>query len=69
MPRKRRGWQKGACYHITHRCHNREFLFHSGRIVFTVIFISLFIVQNSLFLYPPMDQSPAIHRSRVFLRR
>lgn len=27
MPRKRRGWQPGACYHITHRCHNREFLF------------------------------------------
>jgi REP-associated tyrosine transposase len=31
MPRKRRGWQKGACYHITHRCHNREFLFHYAK--------------------------------------
>lgn len=27
MPRKRRGWEAGACYHITHRCLNREFLF------------------------------------------
>jgi REP-associated tyrosine transposase len=31
MPRKRRGWQPGACYHITHRCHNREFLFHYAK--------------------------------------
>ena len=28
MPRRKRGWIDGACYHITHRCHNREFLFH-----------------------------------------
>jgi len=27
MPRRKRGWIDGACYHITHRCHNREFLF------------------------------------------
>jgi putative transposase len=27
MPRKRRGWEAVACYHITHRCHNRQFLF------------------------------------------
>ena len=27
MPRRKRGWIDNACYHITHRCHNREFLF------------------------------------------
>jgi len=27
MPRRKRGWIDGACYHITHRCYNREFLF------------------------------------------
>ncbi len=26
MPRKRRNWIDGACYHITHRCHERQFL-------------------------------------------
>jgi putative transposase len=28
MPRRKRGWLDGACYHITHRCNNQEFLFH-----------------------------------------
>ena len=28
MPRRKRGWIDNACYHITHRCHNKEFLFH-----------------------------------------
>ena len=27
MPRRKRGWIDNACYHITHRCHNRKFLF------------------------------------------
>ncbi|MEA2012059.1 MAG: transposase [Verrucomicrobiota bacterium] len=27
MPRRKRNWQKRACYHITHRCHDREFRF------------------------------------------
>ncbi len=27
MPRRRRGWLDKACYHVTHRCHKREFLF------------------------------------------
>lgn len=27
MPRRKRGWLDNACYHITHRCHEREFLF------------------------------------------
>lgn len=27
MPRRRRGWEAWGCYHITHRCHEREFLF------------------------------------------
>ena len=27
MPRRKRGWIDNACYHITHRCHNRVFLF------------------------------------------
>ncbi|MBT7304059.1 MAG: hypothetical protein HN849_31285 [Victivallales bacterium] len=27
MPRRRRCWERQACYHITHRCHNREFRF------------------------------------------
>ena len=31
MPRKRRGWEPGACYHITHRCHDREFLFRFSK--------------------------------------
>lgn len=26
MPRANRYWVKGAAYHLTHRCHNREFL-------------------------------------------
>ena len=26
MPRRRRGFLDHACYHITHRCHKREFL-------------------------------------------
>lgn len=31
MARRRRNWVDGACYHITHRCHNREFLFRFGK--------------------------------------
>ena len=31
MPRKRRGWEPSACYHITHRCHNRKFLFRFSK--------------------------------------
>lgn len=27
MPRRRRGLKDHSCYHITHRCHKREFLF------------------------------------------
>ena len=27
MARRKRGWIDNACYHITHRCHNRKFLF------------------------------------------
>ena len=27
MPRRRRGLKDLSCYHITHRCHKREFLF------------------------------------------
>ncbi len=27
MSRRRRGWLNDACYHITHRCHEREFYF------------------------------------------
>ena len=27
MLRRKRGWFDNACYHITHRCHNRGFLF------------------------------------------
>jgi putative transposase len=27
MPRRKRCWINNGCYHITHRCHNREFLF------------------------------------------
>lgn len=27
MPRANRYWVNGAAYHLTHRCHNREFLF------------------------------------------
>ena len=26
MPRRKRAWIDDACYHITHRCHEREFL-------------------------------------------
>jgi len=27
MPRRRRAWERQACYHITHRCHDREYRF------------------------------------------
>jgi putative transposase len=27
MARRKRNWVDGACYHITHRCHGRKFLF------------------------------------------
>ena len=27
MPRRKRNWDNHACYHITHRCHERRFLF------------------------------------------
>ncbi len=26
MPRQPRRWREDACYHVTHRCHEREFL-------------------------------------------
>lgn len=26
MPRRRRGWINNACYHVTHRCHGKNFL-------------------------------------------
>jgi putative transposase len=31
MPRRRRGFLDHACYHITHRCHRREFLLKFAR--------------------------------------
>ena len=31
MPRRPRGWIDHACYHITHRCHEREFLFRFSK--------------------------------------
>ena len=31
MPRRRRGWIDNACYHITHRCHERKFLFRFSK--------------------------------------
>ncbi len=31
MPRHRRGLKDHSCYHITHRCHKREFLFKFAR--------------------------------------
>ncbi len=27
MPRRRRGLLDRTCYHVTHRCHKREFIF------------------------------------------
>ena len=31
MPRASRYWVKGAAYHLTHRCHNRDFLLRFAR--------------------------------------
>ena len=31
MPRRPRGWIDHACYHITHRCHGRKFLFRFAK--------------------------------------
>ena len=31
MPRRRRGLKDRCCYHVTHRCHKREFLFRFAR--------------------------------------
>jgi putative transposase len=31
MPRRRRGLRDHCCYHVTHRCHKREFLFKFAR--------------------------------------
>jgi putative transposase len=31
MPRRRRGLMDHSCYHVTHRCHKREFLFRFAR--------------------------------------
>jgi putative transposase len=31
MPRARRGWEQGACYHITHRCRDKEYLFRYAK--------------------------------------
>jgi len=31
MPRRRRGLLDHSCYHVTHRCHEREFLFRFAR--------------------------------------
>lgn len=31
MPRRRRQWMNGACYHVTHRCHERQFLFRYAK--------------------------------------
>ena len=31
MPRRRRNWEKQVCYHITHRCHDREFRFRFAK--------------------------------------
>ncbi|MCK4981615.1 MAG: transposase [Victivallaceae bacterium] len=31
MPRRRHNWINNACYHITHRCHERRFLFKFAR--------------------------------------
>lgn len=31
MPGRKRGWIDNACYHITHRCHERRFLFRFAK--------------------------------------
>ena len=31
MPRTRRNWEQSSCYHITHRCQNKEFLFRYNK--------------------------------------
>ena len=31
MPRRKRKWLDNACYHITHRCHERKFLFRFAK--------------------------------------
>ena len=31
MPRRKRAWIDNACYHITHRCHERRFLFRFAK--------------------------------------
>lgn len=31
MPRRKRNWERQACYHVTHRCHNREFRFRFAK--------------------------------------
>lgn len=31
MPRKKRSYEKGGCYHITHRCHGKEHLFRFAK--------------------------------------
>ena len=31
MPRKRRSYERGGCYHITHRCHGRQYLFRFAK--------------------------------------
>ena len=31
MPRKKRSYERGGCYHITHRCHGRQYLFRFAK--------------------------------------
>lgn len=31
MPRKKRSYERGGCYHITHRCHGRKYLFRFAK--------------------------------------
>ena len=31
MPRRRRYWIRNGCYHLTHRCHERKFLFRFAK--------------------------------------
>ncbi len=31
MPRRRRHWEEQVCYHVTHRCHDREFRFRFAK--------------------------------------
>ena len=81
MPRRRRGLMDHACYHVTHRCHGRQFLFRFAkdreRYVtllrettrrFKISVLNYVVTSNHVHLLMWVRKGPELSRAMQFLQ-